>query len=1509
MLATVLVLIPTVAFLLVENSRFQTLAANRFLTDFSNKLGTEIKVRKVKMSFLRNIVLEDLLILDQQYDTMVYVPKLKVNLDSVSVKKQYLHFNNIALYNPDIRLEKYEEKNFNFTFIIDSLSSQQDTTKVKKGPWDISPGKIRFYDGKINYKADQMPLNLSNDIRLSELDLNLQIYHLKKDSMHVELKHLSYAENSGYDLRNLKTDVYYSRLHGFKVDEFKWETDKSQFHFEDFYLIGDSVFSSTAKFEQSQKGVTINNSRVAISDLAFLYEPLKHSNSSVTLKGQAVGGNGSVDYNDFSIEVPKTFLFNFSGQLVDIFHPNETFFYADFKQMFVQTDRMSELMMELQISNPALWDKLTKLGNVTYTGQLTGLPGDYVMFGTFTTSLGQIKSDISVKTQPNQMVYNGQVATTNFNLSPFVDNSKLLGNITMSVEAQGLFENQQFQGMNVNGYIEKVDINKYPYSNIDLNGYISPRLFNGAIAINDPNLDVNFFGRLDFTGELPDLQFEAEVESAKLGQIKKDAKFPDANIQLNFKANVLGDKPDNFDGFFTVKDIAYTNNRGTFDIDSVRFSFKPHNNIPEIRINSSIMEGSVIGNYHFASLVHSAKNVFMDYLPALKKDQSIPKDTTYNNFNFECTINPFDTIAYVLDVPYFVYQGMNIQGELNDYEDRASVRMNIPLADFNGFFVSDFDLYLRNGGQKRLMLNASATSCEMRNRTIENLSVNATMVTDSAYTKLVWNNNDIITNSGNISSSVAFNRTEEDKLFTQIYINPSSIILADSQWVMPQSEIEIKKEKITIHNFKLQNDERYFNVDGIISKNEEDSVTFNISNFELAYIHKLLHPAGISFAGTLNGSSTINGMLANPLIQAEMSIDNAHFNEVNLGVLDLTSEWDDDKEQLNIAIENHKDENIPLVAKGIYAPGNDSIDLHMNLNNLDVAILRPFLNTVVQNASGHGYGELALKGKLSKPYFEGSVNLRNASVDIDYLKTTYYLNDPIKLEQNRILFDHVRVHDKDGNKGELDGYLTHRQFQDMAVNLEIQADNLNILNTTKKDNELFYGTVYGTGWLTIEGANQNVFMDANITTKPNSFLYLPINATSSATENDFISFVGNQQNDEETVYRKVNTNESTSKGVFSLNLDVNATTDTRVELIFDETLGEKITGQGTGLMSFNYVSDGDFTMNGEYRLTKGDYLFTLFTMINKSFQLEPGSTIRWNGSPFDATINLDAYYRTRAPLYDLMPTAANAEELKKRFPVQCHMMLTNSLMRPDIKFDIILPTAEDETQQSVRSIINTEDEMSRQVISLLTFNRFYTPDYMKSGLEETQSNSQAQAAAVTASEFLSSQVSNWASQFSENVDLGFSYRPGDNTYTNQEFEAMLSTQLWDDRIEFNGTVGYRDTKNTTVATENATSFIGDFEVFFKLNEQYRFKAYSKTNDNFYYDTSPTTQGVGIIYKEDFNNLKDLIESRKERKKARKERREEKKDQKENPDSIINEDDEQYNGQYRDNPYQGNDSIQ
>ena len=198
-------------------------------------------------------------------------------------------------------------------------------------------------------------------------------------------------------------------------------------------------------------------------------------------------------------------------------------------------------------------------------------------------------------------------------------------------------------------------------------------------------------------------------------------------------------------------------------------------------------------------------------------------------------------------------------------------------------------------------------------------------------------------------------------------------------------------------------------------------------------------------------------------------------------------------------------------------------------------------------------------------------------------------------------------------------------------------------------------------------------------------------------------------------------------------------------------------------------------------------------------------------------------------------------------PVDALLKVTGDMRQPEITFDLAFPTLTEETRRKVRSIINTEEMMNRQIIYLLALNRFYTPDYMNA----TRGNELVSVASST----ISSQLSNIFGQLSDNWSLAPNFRSDRGDFSDVEFDMAISSNLLNNRLFFNGNLGYRD------KSLNNNSFIGDFDIEYLLNRNgsLRLKAYNRYNDqNYYLKSALTTQGVGLVYKRDFDNILSFL---------------------------------------------------
>lgn len=543
------------------------------------------------------------------------------------------------------------------------------------------------------------------------------------------------------------------------------------------------------------------------------------------------------------------------------------------------------------------------------------------------------------------------------------------------------------------------------------------------------------------------------------------------------------------------------------------------------------------------------------------------------------------------------------------------------------------------------------------------------------------------------------------------------------------------------------------------------------------------------------------------------------------------------------------------------------------------------MRSIAQDVRGRASGKVHFYGKFKGLTLDGAV-MTDASMKFDILNTSFALKDTIRLAPEGITFDNIHIADMEGHQGKLNGYLHYEHFKNIKYQFDIQVNNMLVMNTQESPDFPFYGTVYATGNALLTGNAQDG-LDANIamTTNRNTNFTYSTGTVASATNNQFIKFVDKTPRRSiqdsvqlvsfyEQVQQKIEKKESQTD--IRLNILVDATPDATMKIIMDPVAGDYISGRGSGNIRMEFYNKGDMKMFGNYHIQQGIYKFSLQEVIRKDFIIKEGSTITFNGPPLDATLDIQASYTVpSASLNDLIPDASTIIQ-QPNVRVNCMMNLNGILLRPTIKLGIELPNERDEVQALVRNYLSTDEQMNMQILYLLGIGKFY----MENNTGERQSSDMMSS---VLSSTLSGQLNNMLSQIidNNNWNIGTNLSTGEKGWTDMEVEGILSGQLLNNRLIINGNFGYRDNPMAN------TNFVGDFEAEWLLTRSgdVRLKAYNETNDHYYTKTNLTTQGVGVMYKKDFNKWNELFFWNKWKLRNRKKRMERKQEEVQKSDSI------------------------
>ncbi len=1443
------ILLPALFYGLFLIPYIQSKLADVVVFQLSKKFDTEITIDKARIKPFHKISLYNVLIKDRENDTLLYVSKLDASFDILNIKKKYIHISKIDFDSPHIKIVK-KDTVYNFTFLLDHFKKKN---KNAAKTWDVNIFNVHFNKAKLSFtKTDSTTGTESLSVTNTDIDLN--VLKLDKDSVQLKINGMSFSLDNGFTMENATSDILFSDGN-LQLNNCYLKSKNSFFVIDRLSGNIDSLKSISKNSGNTSVNLKVKQGSISDKDIKFFVPGFEAFKGNLRFSGGINGKISNLKGKNLNIEIGRSTKLKLNFSIDGLPDTKEAFLFVDIKSFSTDVADLQKILKGAGVKKLVLPEALSKLGTIRYKGNLTGFFTDLVAYGTLNTNLGKITTDLGLKKDENDdhIYFAGNIATQQFNIGKLSGFEKNVGNLTMNMTIKGSRSPKNIFMVFLEGNVDSLYYNRHQYKNIYLSGLLANQHFNGNIFLRDPNGMLNFNGRIDFSKNIPEFDFSATLEGVKLKQFNVLKHLPDGELSLKIETNIKGITIEDLVGYIRVEDISLLSKENTFTSDSIILVAERLDTLKHIILESDLLEGELTGTYNFRVIKKSINKILYNFMPALKNnDEEYPASVVdINDFSFMLNFKKMhDLVNLLLPKADISDEGM-IMGTVNTKQNYIDIEGELGKLNYGNLNTEKLSVYINSRNDKSFRFITRFRSLNIsKTITFDNLSIHQKAYNDTLKLNIFWNNWDEQTNSGSLFTVTHFTRNKRG-LFSAIDINPSQIIVGDSLWSIQSSKVFLYPEGFSVKNFRLWSNNQQVVVNGFQQKAIDDSLNIFIDNINIGGVLRNQKVRNLDLNGRLNSEIHIHNLSETPIITSDININDFVVNKDTLGEFRISSKFDPSNKKLNILTSVDKGSHYTLYGKGDLKLDDLAVNMKFDLDSLPVAFLNMYLGHIMQDIRGTTSGEIFIKGTAKKPELTGRIKANSLKFDIDLLKTTYSLSDSMIFEPHKMIFKNMTVTDKYNHKGTFRGTITHNMFRDMTYNLYLEAKNTQVLNTTEKDNEIYYGTAFADGNMSITGTTTNIKIDIVGKSTPNTQIFIPLEDNGSAQETNFIRFTGAES--EKSVAKKETEYHINVSGL-DITMDLEITPDARIQVIFDSKVGDILKGTGNGDLRIRIDKTGSVFFYGEYTIEEGDYMFTLQNLLNKRFTIDNGSTIRWDGSPYNALIDLTATYKLKASLYDLVaPTVdpSTSSEFQKRIPINVKLNLTGRLLKPNIRFEIITPSVNNSNQNIIDEYIATEEELNRQVLSLLVMNRFYAPENVQSTAKVGTN-----AAVVTTTEMLSNQLSNWLSQISNDVDIGVSYRPGDEI-TSNEIELALSTKMFNNWVTVSSNVGYGNYQ-----TDQTSNIIGDFDVEVKLNKKgtIRAKAYTHSNtDIYYYDTSPTTQGVGISFNEEFNTFHELMQ--------------------------------------------------
>ncbi|MBK9760299.1 MAG: translocation/assembly module TamB [Flavobacteriales bacterium] len=1428
---TVLLLYPVV----------QTWIAGILSDKLSKDLGITVRIERVELRPFAMNRLHGVFIADLHGDTLIAVEELRIRGLKVDPTAERITVRQLELHDARFALAKIQgDPHSNLTNILNKLASD-DTTKGT-ADWKIHCGELdiqRLHFSFIDGNRDREPYGVDFDhVDVNTADIHGTDVRMAGDSILLDLQGISLRDHSGLVLEELsgRTQVC---PRGIRIAGMRLKTPGTDLH-------GQLHFETTslADFDEFETNVfmrvDLDSSRLQFSDIALFAPGLQGVDFPVMVSGKFRGTVSELKGRDMDLrfcdrsrfvgnveftglpDVPNTFM------VIDVAHFNTD--PLDLAQLpvppFIQRGRM-QLPAEVE-----------RLGAVSFAGNFTGFVNSFTAYGQSSTEAGALRTDITYARDTITDIFQlrGSLVTGGFALGRVVGDPTV-GNIACDVKVKASGRDFAHMTAELEGAVPDLNVDKLNITGITVKGRLEKNLFNGELHCDDPRLQLDFNGLADLRGRWPKVDFIADLQhfDPRAFGLIGGSGYSGLNMRVVARGELA---PDSLKGSIIMEDVTWCEDSCDLLIGDLSLLSSRENGEALLQLRSSAADVDVRGPFYPTKLPAALKSVVFSVFPALQEEVRYGQEE--QRFNFEATIKRAQPILDLVAPGLVVDSGTTASGNFDSRTFDLGLNAMVPHIQFGAFSGDSVDVVLDKTLDVLAFRFRSARQGVGDGSYISGIELTGKAYQDEVQLRAGWQGS-----NGGTTGDLNMDALVVNGHKVEVDLRPSSLYFGRGSWINDRSaHFEVDTNSISVDTLELRNEDQFITLGGTISEDPRSSLHFDLAGVQLENLDPFYD--GPALHGFVGGDGSVFRLYDHPYLLSYLCVDSLELEGRGVGDLRFAATWNNAKKLIDLNGDLHRDTLRMLGFSGQLSPGAEQeLDLQLLLDRFDLRFIDAYLPKGISDIQGKVSGAIGVSGKLAAPKAKGELALDRAGLRIDYLNTFYSFTDTVTVKPDEFTLDNVRLMDEEGNIARLNGNVSHKGFKKWSYDVSGTLNHIKVLNTGLAQNSLYYGTAYANGFIGLGGFEDNLDIYLEASTGAGTSLHFPLGASTEVGGIPFVRFVKAGEN-RDSLEAPIDLT-----GIH-LDMKVNVTPDALFELIFDPTVGDIMRGRGRGDIDMSVTPSGEFSMKGGVEITEGDYLFTLRNLVFKKFTVDPGGHIFWYGDPFDAQLNINAVYKLRTALYDIMPPGERSEAYRKRVPVEVGMNLTEKLMNPDIGFQVRLPSVDEGTRTQVNTVLSDKDKLNKQVFALIVLNKFISDDINGQGAFAADAGA---SGATTLAEFASSQLNSLLPKISDNFDVGLNYRPG-NSISADEFEVAVGTALFNDRVQVSTNVGVTGASSTS--TQSGAQFIGDFNAEYLITHdgKLRLKAFSQSNDRNLnqLNQAQTTQGVGIAYREEFNTL-------------------------------------------------------
>jgi hypothetical protein len=1397
--------------------------------------------------------------------SMIDLGSANVKPNNIDLDNRVIDLQNVSLANTiaSIRFGKKEQAK-----VVIKEVKQEAKSQVEAG-W-------RIFASIVNLENNSLKFDNDNNLRIKH---GIDYGHFKGDSVTLEANDLllsadsisgkikkgSFKEQSGFVLNELQGEFLYANTQTF-VKDLLLKTPGTELK-RYASLTYNSFKDLNENFATTQIDADISNSHVQVKDILAFVPQLRSQPAFANpdaiwyINLQGNGTLQTMHIANLQFRGLKNTQIDASGSLATNNDPNKTGATLRIRRLHTnQTDIAlftGRRLSNEQINLPEEFD-----AHGTIAGNINNLSTNLTINSSIGTAF--VNGRFTNLSNPDAATYNALVKTNSLDLGYVLRNDQLR-NVSTNVTVSGKGFTPGKISTKFKGDIYSIVYNDYAYRNIKIDGNINGSSLNVATDINDPNLDLN--GTL--TGNIsdnPSFHFTGMLDSIKTFPLnltpqpaivrgKIDANIPVINANY-LEANIL----------MTNALLVSADQR--LPLDTIEFVSGRNDTAQFMTLRSDVANARLNGQYRYTDLGKIFQKSIEPYF------QIAPTNTLTDvqPYNFSFTADIANAPALIAFVPGLrSFEPIHIDGKAST-EQGLNATANTPFISYDGSEISGLNINV-NTTDKGLQFIGDVQHITGIGHNLYHTQFNAIALNN----KIDFNLN-IDDKDGRDKYYLSGLLTQPSQGNYTINLRSDSLMMNYDKWtVSTNNSITITKDNIIANNFSLQkNDQR------LSLQSEGELLNVGFTNFQLSTITAFFKSDSLLINGSMNGTMAFKNILRQPVFTSDLTINDLSMKGDTVGnaviKVDNTS---GDRYNTNATITGRGND---VSLTGSFAPKGENdiaLDLDLAVRQVQLATVEGVFGGMIKNASGSVNGNISIKGSVNEPKIDGPISFDKASFATTMLGSQYRIDgEKIIVTENGFHFEDFVIRDTANNALTLNGTVQTPNFTNYNFDFDVNANNFQILNTTKKDNKIYYGKLVITSNIHVGGTEIAPDIDGNITVNDGTDLsvVIPQQQPGVVAREGIVEFVDMDAPQNDSLFLAYDSlNISPFRGM-NIITNIEIKKEAIFNIIIDEANGDFINLQGEALLSTGIDASGKITLVGNYELEKGAYEIT-FNFLHRRFDIQKGSKITWFNEPTKANLELNAIYVANTAPIDLVQTqiAASSQAIRntylQKLPFEVHLKMTGELMQPTLEFDIVLPSDKNygvsndiitQVDSRLEQIRQEPGETNRQVFALLLLNRFVGQNPLASSSPIFSASSYARQ---SVSKLMTEQLNKLAAGLIDGVDLTFDVTSTDDYTTGEQrsrtdLNIGVSKRLLNERLTISVGSNF-ELEGPKNSSQKVSNVFGDLSVNYSLSKdgRYMVRFYRKNQYEGIVDGYIIEAGISFTISVDYNRFIELFRKR------------------------------------------------